>query len=204
MFDMGSVARVGRRKRWIEGRRKGYLAISDSDRIYHAKLRWMKEQFCQQRRRRNGEAGALHVGGMGAVGLGHGAQERKDVLGNDLEHGSGIAVLQPRPAHVLIGHAAVLADLVFACGKNAPLDRLAEPRGLALFEGVRVVQPAHEQEVGDLLDHLQRIGDATRPEGVPDVVDLGVKFACQHVTHPNLFRSPAVAGAESRYLGKIS
>ena len=140
----------------------------------------------QQRRRRNGEARALHMGGVRGVGLGHVAQEREDVLGDDLEHRRRVAVLQPRPAHVLVGDAAVLADLVLARREDAPLDRLAEAIGLVLLAGMRLVEPAHEQEVGDLLDDLERIGDATRPKSVPDVVDLGSKFTCQHISFSNV------------------
>ena len=117
---------------------------------------------------------------VGGVGLGHAAQERKDVLGDDLEHGGGIAVLQPRPAHFLVSDAAASADLVLAGGEDAPLDRLAQPVGLVLLAGMRLVQPAHEQQVGDLLDHLQGIGDAARPEGVPDAIDLVAQFTCEH------------------------
>ncbi len=89
---------------------------------------------------------------------------------------AGSLVLQPRPAHVLIGDAAALPDLVLARREDAPLDRLAEAVGLVLLAGMRLIQPAHEQEVGDLLDHLERIGDAARPERVPHAVDLGAKF----------------------------
>jgi len=37
---------------------------------------------------------------------------------------------------------------------------------------MQVVQPAHEQEVGDLFDDFERIGDAARPEGVPHIIDF--------------------------------
>ena len=63
---------------------------------------------------------------------------------------------------------------------------------------------AHEQKVGNLLDHLERIGDATCPESVPDVVDPGTKFTRQHVT-PNQPRTAAGAtnlafGGRSRHI----
>jgi len=109
---------------------------------------------------------------MRGAGFRHGAKEGKDVLGDDLEHGRRIAVLQPRPAHVLIGDAAVLADLVLALRKNAPLHRLAEAVGLVFFPCVRLVEAAHEKQVGDLLDDFERIGDAARPEGVPHIIDF--------------------------------
>ena len=102
------------------------------------------------------------------------------MLGDDGEHRRGVFVLEPRPAHVLVGDAAVLADAVLALREDAPLHRLAEAVGLVLLECMRLVQAADEEEIGDLLDHLERVGDATRPEGVPDVVDLGAKFTRQH------------------------
>jgi hypothetical protein len=38
-----------------------------------------------------------------------------------------------------------------------------------------LVQPAHEEQGDDLLDHLDRIGDASRPEGVPELIDFRAK-----------------------------
>ena len=102
------------------------------------------------------------------------------MFGDDLEHGRRVAVLQPRPAHVLIGNAAVLTDLVLTRGKDTPRHRLAETVGLVFFAGMRLVQPPHEQEVSDPLDHFERIGDATGPKGIPYIVDLGAKFTSQH------------------------
>ena len=37
---------------------------------------------------------------------------------------------------------------------------------------MQLVQPLGEQQIGDLLDHRQRVGHAAGPEGVPDLVDL--------------------------------
>jgi hypothetical protein len=45
---------------------------------------------------------------------------------------------------------------------------------------VQVVQPAQEQQVGDLLDDLQRVGDTAGPEGIPDAVDLALEVTCDH------------------------
>lgn len=50
-----------------------------------------------------------------------------------------------------------------------------------VFPGsVAFIEPPHEEQVGDLFDHLQRIGDAPRPAGVPDAVDLAADFAGDH------------------------
>jgi hypothetical protein len=58
---------------------------------------------------------------------------------------------------------------------------------------VQVVQPAQEEQVGDLLDHLQRVGDAAGPEGVPDLVDLALDVAGDHLEglHREQQRTPA-------------
>jgi hypothetical protein len=41
---------------------------------------------------------------------------------------------------------------------------------------LRFVEPADEQKVGDLLDHFEWIGDATRPKGIPYGIDLAAQF----------------------------
>jgi hypothetical protein len=96
----------------------------------------------------------------------------KDVFGDDFEHRAGITVLQPRPAHILIRNAAAFADLVLAGWKDTAPDRFAKAVGLVFFAGMRVIKAAHEQQVRDLLDDFERIGDAARPKGIPDPVDL--------------------------------
>jgi hypothetical protein len=47
---------------------------------------------------------------------------------------------------------------------------------------VEIVEPPQEEEVGDLLDDLERVRDASRPEGVPDAVDLAAKLAGEHMS----------------------
>lgn len=47
-------------------------------------------------------------------------------------------------------------------------------------QGVEIVQPLDEKQIRDLLDHRERVGDAARPEGVPDLVDLIAQFPRQH------------------------
>jgi hypothetical protein len=55
-----------------------------------------------------------------------------------------------------------------------------ERQCLAFLQRVRVVQAADEEQVGDLLDHLHRVGDAAGPEGIPDGIDLAAEFAGEH------------------------
>ena len=49
---------------------------------------------------------------------------------------------------------------------------------------LQVVEAPDEQQVGDLLDDLQRVGDAAGPEGVPDAVDLALQLAGDHSMPP--------------------
>lgn len=55
-------------------------------------------------------------------------------------------------------------------GKNAALDRLAERGGLTLSSSSCISRRLMRMrdEVSDLLDHLQEVGESARPEVVPD------------------------------------
>lgn len=64
--------------------------------------------------------------------------------------------------------------------EEAFLNGLAEAIGFALFELLLFVETADEQEVGDLLDHFERVGDATGPESIPNLIDLITDFAGKH------------------------
>lgn len=64
--------------------------------------------------------------------------------------------------------------------KDLPAHLLAGARRAVFLELLGIVQSAHEREVGDLLDHLERIGDAARPEGVSHLIDFRAKFPCDH------------------------
>jgi hypothetical protein len=75
---------------------------------------------------------------------------------------------------------------VLPLGEQASLHGLSQAHGLVFFQGVQVVQTAQEQQVGDLLHHLQRVGDAAGPERIPDGVNLAAKFAGEHVFGPYL------------------
>jgi hypothetical protein len=53
------------------------------------------------------------------------------------------------------------------------------PRSLFLGNFL-FVQSLKKEKVGDLLNDFERVGDATRPEGVPDLIDLTANFASKH------------------------
>jgi hypothetical protein len=46
---------------------------------------------------------------------------------------------------------------VFALGEDHALNRLSGAIGLSLFKLLNLVQPPHEEQVSDLLDHLQGV-----------------------------------------------
>ena len=45
---------------------------------------------------------------------------------------------------------------------------------------VCLIQIVDEHQVGHLLHHVQRVGNAARPEDLPEGVDLVFQFACNH------------------------
>ena len=115
----------------------------------------------------------VRVGGV--VGT-QGSKEWEDAVSDDVVHVGGSEVLEARPAEGVVGAAVG----VLAFGKDSALHRPTEPDGLVLLQRLQVVEAAKEEQVGDLLDDLKRIGDAAGPEGVPDAIDLASDLAGQH------------------------
>jgi hypothetical protein len=76
------------------------------------------------------------------------------------EHLGRSEVLEARPAVILIRPAL----RILACWEDLTFHRLLESIGLVLFKRMQVVETTNEEEVGDLLDHLQRIRDPAGPE----------------------------------------
>ena len=130
----------------------------------------------QERRRGDGEPGVPHVLAIGGTLATEGSEEGEDVVVHHLVHVAGRHVLEEGPAEVLVRKAL----WVLAFGEDLPLHRLAKAAGLVLFEDLKVIQAPDEEEIGDLFDHLQRVGDAAGPEGVPDLVYLRSYGACEH------------------------
>jgi hypothetical protein len=95
-------------------------------------------------------------------------------------------VLEARPAQVLIR----AAPGVLALREDAALYGLFQPGGLVLFQRVQVVQTAQEEQIGDLLDDLERVGDAAGPECVPNAVDLVLDFTSDHFAFSLVRRAP--------------
>jgi hypothetical protein len=45
---------------------------------------------------------------------------------------------------------------------------------------MQIVEPLEKQQIGDLLDDFERIGDAARPECIPEGVNFTADFAGEH------------------------
>jgi hypothetical protein len=112
-------------------------------------------------------------GGRLAIGrLADRLDETEGVVAHGGEHLLGRSLLEARPA------PAVLRG-----GDDGILDRGLEAGGLVFLERVEFVEPLDEQQVGELLDDRERIGDAARTQRVPDAVDFGFDFASDHSMH---------------------
>lgn len=119
-----------------------------------------------------GESRVLHVARVGGVVAAQHAQEWENVVPDDGVHLRRSHVFEARPAQILVGASPGVLTL----REDAALHRLPEPGGLVLFQRVQIVQTAQEEQAGDLLDYLERVGDTARPECIPDAVDLVPEF----------------------------
>jgi hypothetical protein len=45
---------------------------------------------------------------------------------------------------------------------------------------VEIIEPLQEEQVGDLLDDFEGIGDTAGPEGIPESVDFTADLAGEH------------------------
>ncbi len=94
----------------------------------------------------------------------------------------GESVVPHSDKHLLRGGLleAGPAEAILFGGEYGVLDGFLEAIGLVLPEGVEFIQPLDEEQVGELLDDGERIGDAAGPQGVPDAVYFGFDFASDH------------------------
>lgn len=100
-----------------------------------------RQQLCG----RNGEAGVPHVVRVGEAVAAQPAQEREHLVSDHREHLVGFEVLERRPAQPLLGRSV-----------RRVLDRLPGDRARFSARCCSVQHPQEEQ-VSDLLDHLQRV-----------------------------------------------
>jgi len=118
--------------------------------------------------RGDGEAGILHVLGVGGAVAAQVSQEGEDIIVNQIVEFACFELLEARSAEVSI--ATTL--FIFSFGEEAPLDGCAQRLSLLLLNCLEIIQTAQKEQVGDLFNHLKRICDAARPECVPQAVNL--------------------------------
>ena len=120
------------------------------------------------------EGGVLHVVAVGAAAiaagrLAEGLDERESVIAHRSEHFLGRGFFEAGPTKaILLGR------------KDRVLDGFLEPISLVFLEGMDFIQALDEEQVGELLDDGEGIGNAAGPQGVPDAVDFGFDFASDH------------------------
>ena len=80
------------------------------------------------------------------------------------------------------------AALVVVTGRERVAgQRLTCPQRAAFGQQLSLIETFEEQQVGDLFDHLQWVGNAAGPESVPDPVDL-----VPHITGDHASATPSV------------
>ena len=116
------------------------------------------------------ENGISHVLGIGAVLVGVQAlDEGEHQLLHHRVHLSGRKIVEPGPLELLPGHGAVPHRNL--TGENALVGQ-AQHGALLGTQVVGLIQVVDEHEVGYLLHHVQGVGDAAGPEGLPESVDF--------------------------------
>jgi hypothetical protein len=98
------------------------------------------------------------------------------VLADNGKHLPCFKILEAVPAEVLI--RPFLA--IFSIGKEALLHRLLFPIGFQFLGDFLLIQALEKKQVGDLLDHFKRVGNTTRPERIPDPVNLTANLTGKH------------------------
>jgi hypothetical protein len=89
-------------------------------------------------------------------------------------------MFEARPAQILVGAAAALADVVLACREDAALEfRELQAGGFVFLQRVEIIEPLQEEQLGDLLDDFEGIGNAAGPESIPERVDFAANIAVE-------------------------
>ena len=142
-------------------------------------------RFHQQGWLRDDEHGILHVvRELGNFAI-HVFQERKDFRLHVRQHVVGGHAFEFAPSKSSFVDGKLLRIFLCAILGRDPFTFKAgrvscfrpAVRGIGLLLLVEVVQPFHEQEVGDLFDRRERIGDPATPEFVPELADLVLEFS---------------------------
>lgn len=118
------------------------------------------------------------VGGLLAVAqLGEFiTQEREDRFGEHREHLIAAEPFEAAPAQVDVGPGfRVVPDR-----EDRVFDGLSKKVGFLLGQRLLFIEPLQEQQIRDLFDDFQGVGNTAAPERIPDLVYLGLNFTCDH------------------------
>src|SRR5207247_8416794 len=139
----------------------------------------------EQRWLRDDEHRVLHVLCEDLAAVLQRLDEREHVVADVIEHLLGRQMAKLAPAQVLTRVLGSLPGLVFPSEQR--VEFLLQELGVAALFLVERIQPAHEQEVADLLNRGEGIGDSSGPELVPELVHLRTDRWRQHsVTLPTV------------------
>lgn len=58
---------------------------------------------------------------------------------------------------------------------------MLQPGGFVFLQRVEVVQALQKEQLGDLLNDLQGMGNAAGPEGIPEGIDFAADFTGDHL-----------------------
>ena len=132
----------------------------------------------EQQRRRQLENGIVHVLGIGAVFIAVQILDEGEYrfLHNGI-HLRGREVVEHAPLELAAIHGA-LTDL-YLIGEDA-LIRQTQHGRLLCPAVVGIVKVVDEHQIGDLLDHIQRVDKAARRENVPKTVDFVFQLTGDH------------------------
>src|SRR5262249_17482710 len=147
--------------------------------IFHWHLIQKIDNFCEQSRRRNREPRVAHVVRVSGFIAPKLSQKREYVFADQLEHVLRREILEPRPPIILI-RPRVARVIIFSFRKDASFHRLLRTIRLQLLSGMQIVEPFQEEQISNLLDYLEWVGDSSAPKRVPNPIDLIANFARQH------------------------
>ena len=107
--------------------------------------------------------------------------EGEHVTAHGPEHLLGLHVLEDAPPEVAIRDIAVCIGVMpHAHLEGRVLHGGAEHAGVGLLGPLRVVEHLHKEQIGHLLQDGNGIGDTSRPEGVPYLVDTCLYLTRNH------------------------
>ena len=129
------------------------------------------------------EHGVLHVAAVGAGSFAVAAVSSAEVLDE------GEDFVPDDPVHLLGGHVpeAGPTEVLPVGGKDGIVQDFSRAGRPAFLQGLEFVEPLDEEQVGELLDDRERVGDAPGPHGVPYAVDAGFDFSGDHAVSPCVF-----------------